>query len=846
MTAISLTTNNMLDNEELLNVQAQAEKTEKLWASAANGNFSVTAAGASLIDAQHVKDAAAAVVAGLYDKIITGRAAGKLPKYVRDVLRGLLNGADADANAAFAANLVKKSMDCFIDVAVMGHGEDVCEFNGVPVTEEQNWANVIHSIGKMLELEVRLQYLKVQAPQLFYHAGHFLKDPVYGDAYASLAAEAAMGGHDVKQIIETWKADKAGFVMPAPTADAPQWTPWVNAPGFLPNIAGFISNCINSTVPEGKQLWQRHMHTFSLKSTNYLVLTDYGHEQVIAAIGKEVSLTRCKEPMTDVPAMWSDETPFGGYHMNSISHADSFIRGANPGAKASQTVYDAVNALQSVGYVINEFTLALAEQLKDAGVTELDKFMPKVTGLNRKHVRKTVRTEMALAAAHKYSGSVFYTPWNVDYRGRMYPISSVLHVQSTDFEKSLLKVAEPQPIVDGTAWFLLIHIANCWDVKVDGVSLSKLSLDGRVDYVFENLKTVTAVATAPMDNMDVVTQADKPWQFMAACEEYNALFIDKSRTETSLLVALDCTCSGIQVLSGIIKDADAASLVNVSPSDAPQDAYQAIADSAAQLMLGNVKAPKNVVQKVTGFDGYVSLLTRKLCKKVVMTLPYNAAARSHSDYIREVLRDSGAVLPEDKDVRNALISALGISIRFAMKAMLPKVIELQKWLNNAAKAKAEACQVSASQSITWQTPSGFTVSQLKNEAEVVRLDTSFMGEKGRLEIWIADTDTVLPSKHGTCTMPNLIHSLDASLLTCAYAGYQKPFGLIHDSVMTTASDMQDAVDLFKQSYITHFGAGQIWELIRDVFATSPELQASMPVMGELNVEEVQNSMYLLS
>ena len=45
-------------------------------------------------------------------------------------------------------------------------------------------------------------------------------------------------------------------------------------------------------------------------------------------------------------------------------------------------------------------------------------------------------------------------------------------------------------------------------------------------------------------------------------------------------MATDATCSGLQILAGLARDKSTARLVNVIPSDKPQDAYQVIADKS--------------------------------------------------------------------------------------------------------------------------------------------------------------------------------------------------------------------------------------------------------------------------
>ena len=42
-------------------------------------------------------------------------------------------------------------------------------------------------------------------------------------------------------------------------------------------------------------------------------------------------------------------------------------------------------------------------------------------------------------------------------------------------------------------------------------------------------------------------------------------------------MAVDATCSGLQILAGLAKDHSTAQLVNVLPGDEPQDAYKVVA-----------------------------------------------------------------------------------------------------------------------------------------------------------------------------------------------------------------------------------------------------------------------------
>lgn len=100
----------------------------------------------------------------------------------------------------------------------------------------------------------------------------------------------------------------------------------------------------------------------------------------------------------------------------------------------------------------------------------------------------------------------------------------------------------------------------------------------RLDWTHNNLALISRIARDPIANLGDWEGADEPWLFLAACEEYYFCEITKDRLTTSLPVATDATCSGLQILAGLARDKTTALLVNVVPSDRPQDAYRVIAD----------------------------------------------------------------------------------------------------------------------------------------------------------------------------------------------------------------------------------------------------------------------------
>ena len=334
----------------------------------------------------------------------------------------------------------------------------------------------------------------------------------------------------------------------------------------------------------------------------------------------------------------------------------------------------------------------------------------------------------------------------------------------------------------------------------------------RLSWTNENIPLITRVATDPIDNLGDWEAADEPWQFMAACEEYHACVITKTRTTTGLFVATDATCSGLQILAGLARDKRTAQLVNVLPADRPQDAYKVVAEIAKP------ECPVHI-QKV---------MDRKTVKRTVMTIPYNAKPYSNRSYIRDALLEKGIEI--DKEDLTVTVQA----VRAAMEQVVPGPMSVMKWIETEV---AGAIKRGATE-LRWITPSGFIVNQriMKKQVEVYNLQLL-----GRCQISVAtdDTDEVDIKRHRAATAPNLIHSLDASLLHLSIDKFNKPIALIHDSVLTRAVDMDELSAIIRETYMHLFAEH---DYLND-FAQQIGAETEPPIIGDLKPESVINSTY---
>ena len=307
-------------------------------------------------------------------------------------------------------------------------------------------------------------------------------------------------------------------------------------------------------------------------------------------------------------------------------------------------------------------------------------------------------------------------------------------------------------------------------------------------------------------------EVDEPWQFMAACEEYHACVIACTRQHTSLPVATDATCSGLQILAGLARDASTAKLVNVLPSDKPQDAYKVVAEAAAPHVPATVKPH----------------MDRKTVKRVVMTVPYNAKPFSNRGYIREALKEKGVEV--EKDDLTETVKA----VRAAMDRIVPGPMAVMSWIESEVSNAIDR----GLNKLTWTTPSGFSVTQKLMKKNIEEISLALLG-RCRIKVATSDSNEVDKNHHKNATAPNLIHSLDASLLHLSALRFDAPISLIHDSVLCRATDMSVLSAIVRETYMHLFAEHDYLTS----FAQQIGAETDPPMINDLEPSSVIESTY---
>ena len=186
-------------------------------------------------------------------------------------------------------------------------------------------------------------------------------------------------------------------------------------------------------------------------------------------------------------------------------------------------------------------------------------------------------------------------------------------------------------------------------------------------------------------------------------------------------------------------------------------------------------------------------MDRKTTKRTVMTVPYNAKPFSNRGYIREALKEKGVEV--EKDDLTATVKA----VRDAMNVIVPGPMSVMKWIESEVAAAIDR----GAKELQWVTPSGFVVTQKLMKKKVQEIELQLLG-RCHIKIATEDGDKVDRSHHKNATAPNLIHSLDASLLHLSALRFDAPISLIHDSVLCRATDMSVLSAIVRETYMHLF------------------------------------------
>lgn len=567
-------------------------------------------------------------------------------------------------------------------------------------------------------------------------------------------------------------------------------------------------------------------------------------------------------PFVERPLDW--ESPMiGGFHSTDV-FATAVVKTANRGyletleAAKIPEVYGALNAIQGTGWKVNPLVwemfsymwesgyetvglpsrdlLALPakpDNLENdlAGRTEWKKAARAVHDTNNRRKGERFMASKLHWVCSRYLEQTFWFPYQMDWRGRTYPVSYYLHPQGPDLVRSLLQFAEGKPVVDPEAqrWHT-IHGANCW-------GLDKLTFDERILWVTSNKAWLKAIANDPLVNRGW-EDAKSPWQFLAWVFDWFALQSDPAHI-SCLPIHQDATQSGIQIYSLLLRDLEGAKATNCLASERPEDLYGRVAETLTQML---VDSPEAIAKEWLLFG-----IDRDCTKRPVMTRVYNATKHSARTYVQDWAIKKGREQSKKIPALEGGSSLWWLTERLWEAMSAVTTIEVtQDWLGAIAQIFSEQ-----ELAIHWTSPLGFPIQQWYPKWSTKTVKTLVAGIYRQTGLRQAER-TLNPRRMRSAFAPNFIHSLDASAMfravNLAVTAGVDAFACIHDSYATVAADSQKLADATREAYVGLFETDLLSALRSELQAQLPrgvELP-SVPQFGSLIVSELRHSPYFFS
>ncbi|MDB4575364.1 hypothetical protein N9112_00210 [bacterium] len=567
-------------------------------------------------------------------------------------------------------------------------------------------------------------------------------------------------------------------------------------------------------------------------------------------------------------------------------------------------VFEALNRSQDVGWRINRriYDLHLwAFRNRAAAFNDIWK-----AHSQEARSTKTRETRSIGMIATQFLNDTFYHLYYLDFRGRKYCSTAYLNEQGSDLAKGLLLRDDCKPIGEGGFFWLCVSIASNWAGDAgrdDGAKTDKIPLKDRYMWVLDNEEIMVSYAASPKVNQGWM-DADKPWQFLAACVElYELRRYQKTHGgsedysyESHLECFIDGTNNGSQHLSALTADEETAPHVNLVPSDLPGDLYMYVAHhmwakleekanqmsnrarKSSERLIDNMiemkktlleteprsEARKEAAEKLGDYRKKHKPMIiaasplfwlrikddkhkRKIVKRGTMTLPYGAKPYGLGEQIIDDSRKHGIDLL--LYMEHAWGSYMGRSLFAVCEECLQRPMRLLSVFEQAG-VEAEKRE----EFLEWTVPlTNFPVAQHYIEGKVgkfwiqygppsgKRLATGYFKNTYQLHISQAEKPIPMKGKQAQGAAPNIIHSLDAAHLIGLCCAAEFPVTTIHDSFGCLLADMPDLFRITREVFVELYSKDPFTNLLFQLTGTEPPFEP-----GNLDVSLVLDSEYAFS
>lgn len=507
----------------------------------------------------------------------------------------------------------------------------------------------------------------------------------------------------------------------------------------------------------------------------------------------------------------------------------------------------------------------------------------------------TVHDELVIGDHKRLGKKPFWLPIYMDFRGRLYPRTHTVNYQGSDLQKSLLCFSDR----DDHGWELSEKQFQAIALHFSALAgvCDKASLQEQIDWwrMWEGQDKVQShdpifsygaqqAGIALKDNIQVL-HPDKPHQFRA---HHMLLRVGKLN---QIPIQIDGTCNGLQHLSAMFEDEEAAPHVNLVDGDTPGDIYKVVAEKTLDTL--EKYKHEGWAQRISNLK-----IDRKLTKGVVMPLPYGMTRSGAEDAVigkavkqsdivptwwRECLKwtpegwkpdeeaiAGGYLAYADRDLEHHPLfkldcKRLTLVIWEEIEKTIPKAMQ-------AMQAFKDIVGVVGDNVLEWKLgpmDNDLVIKQAKSKAAMkrMRLKGLHLPDSVRTIQMLAGRGEVDSGYHRSGIVANFIHSHDADHLCRTMSGFKRiggtSFGATHDCFMARPSEIELLHKAVRTSFFAKYNQAHMHPLHQAVtirhpksgkseaeyptwFAFAEECGISFPSRGSLDLSEVLKSKWFFS
>jgi DNA-directed RNA polymerase, mitochondrial len=460
-----------------------------------------------------------------------------------------------------------------------------------------------------------------------------------------------------------------------------------------------------------------------------------------------------------------------------------------------------------------------------------------------------------------------YFPYNVDFRGRAYPVPPHFSNIGSDLCRGLLMFAKAKPLGPRGLFWLKVHLANF-------AGNDKISFEDRAQFIDDNLDKVRESAKYPLGRGDGNSieeqwwvQLDDPFQALATCMEI-VRAIDSGDPESymcSLCVHMDGSCNGLQHYAALGRDRVGAKAVNLCATSKPQDVYSEVMrevirrvaeeaerklDFSDERTTGSAMATdslsrsqKRALNNHRAAQLVNGLIDRGVVKRTVMTSVYGVTYIGARQQIQEKIQSKLEGQGKDIDaMEREIFHACGYLAKVTMDVMgdlFTGAKDTMNWLTTCARMITQH-----GYPVAWMSPIGIPAIQPYRQKKTFTLVTLLQSVTLALE---HDDLPLHKARHVTAFPPNYIHSLDSShmLLTALEMDRRGlTFSAVHDSFWTHACDVDEMNVALREEFVKLYDRKLLEQLKHDWEMRYPDLEfPDLPKHGDLDLNEVKKAPY---